>query len=101
RLASQLVGGEPSQLVVDERQEFIGGPRIAPLDRRQDPRHVAHRGPPEVAARGRFERLRPRSPGPAAPRLPTPTDQPNRRRKAWQATASPGHGRIGGYPQPG
>jgi hypothetical protein len=42
-LPGQPRGGEPAQLVVDEREQRVGGPGVAVPDRRQDPRHVVHR----------------------------------------------------------
>jgi hypothetical protein len=51
-LLGQLVGGEPAQLVVDQRQELAGGLEVARLDGGQDERYLSHRrhrGAGEVA----------------------------------------------------
>ena len=42
-LPGQLLRGQPAQLIVDQRQQLRGGPRVARLGRRQDAGHVAHR----------------------------------------------------------
>ena len=46
RLAGPLLGqlprGQPAQLVVDQRQELVGGLRVALLDRPEDMRDVVH-----------------------------------------------------------
>src|SRR5262249_23152983 len=41
-LLSQPLGGEPAQFVVDQRQELLGGGRVALLDGRQDLGDVGH-----------------------------------------------------------
>ena len=41
-LLRQPLGGQLAQLVVDERQELLGGGRVAVLDRGQDPGDVGH-----------------------------------------------------------
>ena len=43
-LLSQFLGGKLPQLVVDQRQELLGGVRIALLDLIQDPRYFGHAG---------------------------------------------------------
>src|SRR5262245_27750418 len=42
-LVRQLRGGQLPQFVIDERQELLGGLRIAGVDLREDACHVAHR----------------------------------------------------------
>ena len=42
-LLGHLCGGQLAQLVVDQRQELLGGVRVALLDGGQDARHLAHR----------------------------------------------------------
>ena len=44
RLAGEPPGGQPAQLVVDQRQELIGRLRVALLDRREDAGDFVHRG---------------------------------------------------------
>ena len=41
-LQGQPLGGQPAQLVVDERQELLRGVRVALLDGVQDARDVTH-----------------------------------------------------------
>jgi hypothetical protein len=41
-LAGEALGGQPEQLLVDERQELLGGVGVSLLDGRQDARNVAH-----------------------------------------------------------
>ena len=43
-LPGQPPGGELAQLVVDQGQELLGGPRLALLDRREDAGDVVHAG---------------------------------------------------------
>jgi hypothetical protein len=40
--AVQLLGGQATQLVIDERQKLLGRKGIALLDSGQDARHFAH-----------------------------------------------------------
>ena len=67
-LVGQPGGGEPAQLVVDEREQVGGGLRVAGLDRGQDlgdVGHVAKHTPPERESRpetGLPTSLRHRSP---------------------------------------
>jgi hypothetical protein len=42
-LADHLLGRQPTQLVVDERQQLLGGVRVALLDRGQDVGDLGHR----------------------------------------------------------
>ena len=42
-LLRQPLGGQFAQLVVDQRQQLLGGLRVALLDRREDSRDVVHR----------------------------------------------------------
>ena len=42
-LLGQLLRRQPAQLVVDQRQELLGGVGVALLDRREDAGHVVHR----------------------------------------------------------
>ena len=42
-LLGKLLGGQPTQLLVNERQELLGGVWIALLDGVQDLRDLAHR----------------------------------------------------------
>ena len=44
-LLGQLLGGQLAQLVVDQRQELLGGVRVALLDGGQDARDVGHKAP--------------------------------------------------------
>ena len=41
-LLGQLLRGQPAQLVVDQRQELLGGLRVALLDGGQDARDFGH-----------------------------------------------------------
>ena len=45
-LLGYLPGRKPAQLVVDQRQEPLGGPSVALLDGTQDPSDVGHRHAP-------------------------------------------------------
>src|SRR6516164_4021701 len=49
---SELLGREPAQLIVNQRQELGGGLGIALLDGRQDARDFVHRRPPEWESPG-------------------------------------------------
>ena len=42
-LLGQLLRGQFAQLVVDQRQQLLGGLGVALLDRREDPCHFIHR----------------------------------------------------------
>ena len=42
-LLRQPLRGEPAQLVVDQRQQLLGGLGVAPLDGGEDAGHVGHR----------------------------------------------------------
>ena len=42
-LLGQLLRGQPAELVIDQRQQLLGGLGIALLDRREDPCHFIHR----------------------------------------------------------
>ena len=41
-LLSHLLGGQLAQLVIDQRQELLGGVRVALLDGGQDARDLTH-----------------------------------------------------------
>ncbi len=44
RLPGQLVRRQPAQLLVDEREQLLGGLWVALLDRREDPGDFGHGG---------------------------------------------------------
>ncbi len=44
RFAGEALRGQLAQLVIDQRQQFIGGLRVAPSGAFQDDRELAHAG---------------------------------------------------------
>jgi hypothetical protein len=58
RLMGQLVGGELAQLVVDQRQELLGGVRVAVRDGIEDLGRVTHWHPRKARRSGAVSPLR-------------------------------------------
>ena len=52
-LLGQPLGGQLAQLVVDQRQQLLGGLGVALLDGREDPGHFVHRRRPPRSLRSR------------------------------------------------
>ena len=53
--------GQPAQLVVDQREQLLGGLWVALLDRREDPGHFGHGGRSSLAIRSYHGHDRPRN----------------------------------------
>ena len=64
-LLGQLLRRQLAQLVVDQRQELLGGVRVALLDRGQDAGDIAHRRHQKGESLSGTTSPNPREPGPA------------------------------------
>src|SRR5262245_8828744 len=58
-LLSYPLGSEPAQFVVDQRQQLLGGVRVAGLDGGQDTRDLGHSGQSTARGTARLARRRP------------------------------------------
>ena len=72
-LLGQPLGGQLAQLVVDQRQELLGGLRVAVLDGREDARDVVHRREPPGTSHPAAS-ARTRAPSLGSPRSPARVD---------------------------
>ena len=99
RLARQPRRGEPAQLVVDQRQQLAGGPRLAPAEGVEDRVTSARSGSTDILASS-CGRTGPRCPGRAS-RRPRPGGPPRPRRHPICHPAEGGArcGRLRGCPR--